>query len=126
MSGGKSNRVRVRAEVIESQRLRLVNDVTEDPESPRGVPDLAHDAVIDALGDELGQQDLAIRGLGRQHAERAVPRSGLIARHLDDSFEHGGQLQVGRDREDRVENPLHLAHDAKRSLARVIRQRRSR
>ena len=54
--------------------------------------------------------------LGPEHAECPVLRPGLITRDLDDSLEHGGQLQVRRDREDRIENPLHLAHAAKRSL----------
>ena len=82
---------------------------------------LAHHGIIDTLGDELGQQDLTLRGLGPEHADGAVLRPGLVAGDLDDSLEHGGQLQVRRDREDRIENPLHLAHVAKRSLRPVIR-----
>ena len=100
----------MRAEVVESQRLRLADDEAEDPESPGEMPNPAHEVIVDSLGDELGQQDLALRGGRTKHADGAVLRSSLIAGDLDDSLQYGGQLQVRRDREDRVENPLHLGH----------------
>ena len=106
----------MRAQIIEAKRAWFMDDMTEDAKSSRKVPDAARQGIVDTLGDELGQEDLALRELGSEHAEGSVTRPGLITGVLDDSLEHGGELQVRPDREDGIENTLHLAHVSRRSL----------
>ena len=116
VTGRESDRVRVRLELLEAQRPRVADDEPKDATTARGMPDPECHGGVDSLGDEFGQQDLAVRGRGSKNADRAISGTGLLARDLDDAPHDRLQFQVRRDREHRVENPLYVGHDAKRSL----------
>jgi hypothetical protein len=107
----------MRAEIVQAQRRGDVDEVTEDAEAARVTADPAHSVRIDSVGDKLSKNDLAFSRWRSEHAKRPVPRVGLVARHLNDSLKDGGKFQVGRDREDRVEDPLYLDH--RRSVTRA-------
>ncbi len=119
MPRGKPDGVRMRAEVVQPQRRGDLNELTEDSEALGGATDPAHRIGVDSLGDELNQVDVAFVGRRAEHAHRPVLRVGLVARHLDDSLEDGGKFKIRRNREDRVEDPLHITH--RRSVTPPVR-----
>jgi hypothetical protein len=110
----------MQAEVVKAQWRRDVNEVTEDAATAGEASYPAYHVRFDTFGDELNQKDLSFRGWRSKHAQSPVPGTGLIARHLNDSLEDGWQIQVGRDRENRVENLLYLAH--RRSVTRATNE----
>jgi len=91
--------------------------MTEDAEAAWVTADPAHRIRVNSLSDELNKKDLAFSRWRSEHAQRPILRVGLVARQLNDSLEDGGKFQVGRDCEDRIENPLYLTH--RRSVTRA-------
>ena len=95
------HRVRMRAEHGQPDRLRLLDEQAQDPLAAREVADQRPLLVVEAGGDELDQEVAAA-----DHAQRGVLRAGELARRLDDAGEDAALVEVGGDRDDRVEQRL--------------------
>jgi hypothetical protein len=66
-----------------------------------GVADGSPDVFVDADRDELLDATVGI-----EHAERAVASAGDLPCQLDDAPEHGGEREVGGEREARLEQDV--------------------
>jgi hypothetical protein len=97
--GGEPVRIGMRHEVVDATRGRLLDQEAEHPAARREVADPGGGGLVDAPVDE-GGQPLAILG---DDPQRAVPRVHEGARGLDDPPQHGLEIEVTRDGQDRVE-----------------------
>ena len=93
------------AEVREPQRLRVGDEDPEDAVAAGHRADRRALVVVQADGQELGE----LRMLFVQHPERPVAGVDQVGRGFDDALQHRGQIQLGADREHRVEQPTQLA-----------------
>ncbi len=93
-------RRRVLGDVVQPQRVRLVDDQAEQPVAGRQVADLQDLLLADPVVHE-GPQPLA--GTGAEHAQGGVPRTDQLAAHADDPGQHAVEAEVGADADDGVE-----------------------
>lgn len=104
MAGREPGGGGMRGDVLDAQRLRILD---QQPQHPAAVRE-GHAGQSGALllaqagGDELLQ---VLTGLV-EHAQGAVAGADQIHRGGDDAPQHGGQVQLAADGEDGVEQPL--------------------
>jgi len=96
---GEAERVGVGADVADPSGPRVADQQPEHPVSPRRVSDRASLGVGDAARDELDEM-LAVR---RKHAQRAISGVDHVAGRGDDPRQHLGELEVGADGHDAIE-----------------------
>ena len=85
----------------------------------RELSDRRMQLVADPDRDELDQPVTRLV----EHAERAVRGTHRLGRGLDDRVQDGVQVEVGPDREDRVEQPFELPVDFGRLAGRLAGHR---
>ena len=86
-------RLGVRADVGQSQRLRVVDQHPEHAAPMREVADRAVRLLVDALGEELVEQLAPLV----EHADRGVPRAGQLLGEVEQPIEHRVGIQLGHD-----------------------------
>ena len=86
-------------DVADALRVRARDDHAEQPVAPRERADRRPLLLGHAVRDELDE----LLTTGPEHPERAVRRVDELARDDDDAVEHLGQVEVGADGEDGVE-----------------------
>ena len=77
--------------VRQTQRLRLPDQLAEDPPPARQVADVAPGLVVYAQIDEAFE----FRAIGTQHSQRRVPRPGQVPGGLDDIFQQYLEVELG-------------------------------
>ena len=87
------------ADVGQAERLGVDNQEPEDPEALREGADAGAGLVVDADRDELREAGAGIV----EHTQCAVAGVDERDRALDDPLEHRGDVEVGTDRQDGVE-----------------------
>ena len=96
--------VGVLSQIGKADRLRIDDEQTQDAVALGQVADLAPCFRIEADGDELREPGAGLV----EHTERAVLRVDEIGRHLDDALQRFREVELGTDREHRVEQPTQL------------------
>ena len=99
MASREPGRRAMHGEVGQPQRVRVTDELAQDAVAGRRRPDGGNGRVVDADGDELRQPLTTFV----DHAQCAVRRVHQADRDLDDATQHHLQVQVGADREDRVQ-----------------------
>ena len=89
-------------QIVQAQRLRVFDQDAEDAVAAGQWADLLDGLVVDPDGDELRQ-----RIAFADHAERAVSRIDEPDAGFDDALQHGLKVEVGSDRQHRVEKSVH-------------------
>jgi hypothetical protein len=90
MVGREADRAGILGDLMEPQRLGVVDQHPEDAAADRDVADRRPLAVADPGGDELGDDAVA-----PQDAERSVAGAGELDGQLDDALQGGRERQLG-------------------------------
>ena len=93
------------AEIGEPQRLGIDNEQTQDAMTLRQVSDRTMRVIVDANGDELGEEGARLV----EHAERAVASIDQVGGGFDDAPEQGGQVETRADCEHGFEKSVQLS-----------------
>ena len=102
----EARRCRVRGDVGQAQRARIVNQQAEQAAAFRPVIDRRDLVLAQAHRDELGQPQFPAF-LAADDTERAVGRVDQADRGLDDPPQGRLQVQAGPDRHDRLKQTAH-------------------
>ncbi len=102
MTGRKAEARRVPCDVVDAQRLRTIDQQTEDAAPARQARDRGTGLLVDTRRDEL--REAAATAV--QDAERRVPRAGQVAGSGEDLVEDGGQIESRRQRAADLQQPL--------------------
>jgi hypothetical protein len=92
------------AEVGQAQRFRVHDEDAEDPMTLGQWADRGSLGIVDANGDELDEPSARLI----EDAERAIPRIDQIGRNLDDPAKYLLEVELGADRDDRVQETTKL------------------
>jgi hypothetical protein len=102
--GRESGRARIVPEIMQPDRVRIIDQRTEQPLALREVTDSP-----DRVRGHPGVHELRQPALRREHPEGGVPRTDQFPGRLDDPQQHGIQTQV---RDDRLIGPQQPAQPA--------------
>src|SRR5215218_9954585 len=109
MVRGEADRTRILREVVEAQRLRVVDQRAEYAAAVRRVADRSLGLRVDAGDDEPLERLPA----GVDDPERRIAGSGQLRGRLDDLLEHRVERELGRERDTGVDDcteAVHLRH----------------
>jgi hypothetical protein len=109
MVRGEADRPRILREVVEAQRLRVLDQRAEDAAAARGIADRGLGLRVDAGDDEPLERLPA----GVDDAERRITRPRQLGGGLDDLLEDGVERELGREGHTRVDDrteAVHLRH----------------
>ncbi len=122
MVGWKAHGARIGAEVRESKRPGVGDQNTQDPPARREVADGLAGLVAESGGDELREPVSRLV----EHADRAVPGTGEVARRLHEPGQDLLQLESSGDRDPGVEQRLEAVIWRRRAHSERIRDSRTR
>ena len=113
------------AEVVEADRLRVLDEQPQDPAAARQVADQVS---ASCSSIPVVTKSTSVSPVGGDDAQGAVPGTGQLGRRLDDPAQDGVQVEVGRDRHDRFEERLGCSGEGRLRLVRhrtiVLHRRR--
>jgi hypothetical protein len=108
MAGWQTRRRRMLGQILQAQGTRVVQQLTEQPSSGREWSQLGRELRIDAVVDEAAE----VLALLVDDAQRPVAGVDEPAGGDDDTLQHRLEVEVLRDREDRLEQTSEPRVDA--------------